>query len=246
MSRGKYEPLHPPARPLTARVPKINLKHWAVMAAVVVGSNLTTHYFFNNHSAEAYAGMNVLSASFYKESGTNFYLADRASQYIYDLRGFYQKVQEVSQRLGVKEEWLLAVMDQESQFNPSVANFKGSGATGLIQFMPGTAAELGTTTYQLASMDPIRQMDYVYQYLATVRERYGDYKGLTDLYLAILYPKARGADMCFTLFAKPSRSYKQNSGLDEDKDGRVTVSDIDHHLRRKYPDAFLANGERGV
>ena len=29
-----------------------------------------------------------------------------------------------------------------------------------------------------------------------------------------------------------------NSGLDENKDGRVTVSDIDHRMARLYPDAF--------
>ena len=241
MSRGKYDPMRHPARTPVGRPLKMNLKHWGLMAALVVGSNVATHVVFNS-GVRAEASMVSTASSFGSHSSTSsFYLADRAGQYIYDLPSFHSKVIEVSRRLGVPQEWLLAVMDQESQFNPGVKNFQGSGATGLIQFMPITASELGTTTPELARMGAVRQMDFVYEYLALVRERYGDYKDLTDMYLGILYPKARGGDMCYTLFATPGKSYRQNSGLDEDKDGRVTISDIDRHLKRKNPDAYKVN-----
>lgn len=226
-----------PVRNSGGRPSKMNLKHWGLMAALVVGSNVATHLVFNT-GAQAEASVLSRASTIEYRASSSFYLSDRASRYIYDLGGFYSKVKLVSKRLDIPEEWLLAVMYQESQFNPGVENFKGSGATGLIQFMPITASELGTTTSELSRMDPIRQLDFVYQYLALVRERYGDYKDLTDLYLAILYPKARGGDYCYTLYAKPGQSYRQNSGLDEDRDGRVTVSDVDRHLKRKYPDAY--------
>ncbi|MCI4668221.1 MAG: lytic transglycosylase domain-containing protein [Bacteroidia bacterium] len=237
MSRGKYDPMRHPVRSSGGRLFKMNLKHWGLMAALVVGSNVATHLVFNS-GAKAEASVLSRASVVGFNSSSSFYLSEKASRYIYDLAGFHAKVKQVSRRLDIPEEWLLAVMHQESEFNPGVANFQGSGATGLIQFMPMTAGELGTSTMELARMEPIRQMDFVYEYLALVRERYGDFKDLTDLYLAILYPKARGGDYCYTLFAKPSQSYRQNSGLDEDKDGRVTVSDIDRHLKRKYPDAY--------
>ena len=60
---------------------------------------------------------------------------------------------------------------------------------------------------------------------------------LTDLYLAILYPAALGKDVCFNIFTKPSRAYRQNNGLDNNQDGVVTVNDIDQLMRRLFPTA---------
>ena len=45
-------------------------------------------------------------------------------------------------------------------------NAAGSGATGLIQFMPNTAEGLGTSTGELAGMSRARQMHYVEKYLS--------------------------------------------------------------------------------
>ena len=44
-------------------------------------------------------------------------------------------------RLGISEADLMAVMSFETggTFNPNIRNAAGSGATGLIQFMPSTA-----------------------------------------------------------------------------------------------------------
>ena len=51
--------------------------------------------------------------------------------------------------------WLMSCMAFESgeTFSPSVRNAAGSGATGLIQFMPSTAKDLGTSTTELADND---------------------------------------------------------------------------------------------
>src|SRR3546814_4426455 len=65
-------------------------------------------------------------------------------------------------RLGTKPEYLMAVMSFETggSFSPAQANNAGSGATGLIQFMPNTAAGLGTSTAALAQMSSVEQLQY--------------------------------------------------------------------------------------
>ena len=168
------------------------------------------------------------------------YLMDKASLFVSETVRFEQKVREIAATLQVAPEWLMAVMYSESKFDAGVLNYQGSGATGLIQFMPAAASELNVSLPQLQQMGHLQQLEYVYRYLAKVRERYGDFTSLTDLYLAILYPRACKQDYCYTLYAKPGKSYSQNSGLDENKDGRVTVSDIDRRMQRLYPTAYQA------
>jgi len=171
-------------------------------------------------------------------SMARMYLLDEASQHIADIKTFEQEVKQVAKRLQIPPEWLMAVMYAESNFRASAVNFKGSGAVGLIQFMPATARELGITTALLRNMDPVHQLQYVHKYLAQVRRRYGSFTSLTDLYLAVLYPKAIGQDACYVLFGKPSKQYRQNAGLDENQDGYVSVSDIEKRMMRIFPTAY--------
>ncbi len=173
------------------------------------------------------------------------YLLDEAGRFIPDTESFSSKVKEVSQELQVPPEWIMAVMKAESGFNPTVRNKKGSGAVGLIQFMPAVAKELQVRPSELAQMEAHIQMDFVQQYLQQVRARYGEYQSLTDLYLGILYPKARYQDPCFALYAKPSKSYIQNAGLDENGDGVVSIHDIDQRMKRMFPIAYMINKEKG-
>lgn len=209
-----------------------------------IGLVAATHLFSPLLSDDS----SVASASGLRSAFVNqnesLYLLEHAKPYIRDLNGFADRVIDVAEDLAVPPDWLMAVMYAESKFDPGIANLQGSGATGLIQFMPATAADLGISIDRLKRMEAVQQMEYVYLYLQTVRERYGEYESLTDLYLAILYPKARGQDYCYTLFSRPATSYRQNKGLDKDNDGRVTVSDVDKHLKGLFPEAYiLSNGE---
>jgi len=104
--------------------------------------------------------------------------------------------------------------------------------------MPATAKHMNTTTAKLGKMSHVEQLDYVYKYLNEHRQYYRNYESLTDLYLAILYPKALKGDYCYTLYAQPSKRYKMNKGLDENKDGSVTVLDIDKRMKRLYRRAY--------
>ena len=45
-------------------------------------------------------------------------------------------------------------------------------ATGLIQFMPKTAKNLGTSTQQLFKMSNVQQLDYVYKYFLSAKADY--------------------------------------------------------------------------
>lgn len=148
---------------------------------------------------------------------------------------FIGGVYAAADRLGVPADWLMAVIYAESGFRAEVVNRAGSGARGLIQFMPASAAEVGLDWQLLPSLPAHAQLPYVEAYFAMVADRYGPYQSLTDFYLAVLYPRARGQGPGYELYAKPSRAYRQNAGLDENRDGRVQVLDVEIRLRRMFP-----------
>lgn len=209
-----------------------NLLYMAMVALFIVGSNWITY----KYAGSAKVDLGSIASSL--QMGEDLYLLDEAALFVPDKLDFGRKVKEIGRMLDVPADWLMAVMYAESKFDATIANLKGSGAVGLIQFMPATAAELNVSTERLKRMDPVQQLEYVYLYLQRVRERSGDFGSLTDLYLGILMPGARGQDDCYTLFSKPSHAYEQNLGLDENKDGRVTVSDIDRRMLRLFPAAY--------
>ena len=231
--RGFYITRHKPAAPAYSK------KGIGFIAVVVVLSNFFTYSFTRNDAPNSMGLNSILNSP-----APSLYLMDKASTHIYDISGFEAKVKHVAQTLDVPPEWLMAVMYSESKLNPSAVNHKGSGATGLIQFMVNTVKDLnrklGTQLYMsdIRNMDAVTQMDLVYTYLQNVRDKYGEFNTITDLYLAVLYPRAVGQDYCYTLYAKPTQKYRMNSGLDENKDGRVTKSDIDHRMSRLYPTAY--------
>lgn len=207
----------------------LDLRALILLVVVIFLTNLFTYRLFYSDQEMALWGSNDES----------LYLMHKAQVYIDDPEGFEDKVRHTADRLNIPPEWLMAVMYSESKFNSSVENHKGSGAVGLIQWMPATIKDFGVSVNSVKNAGPIKQMDYVYKYLNNVKDRYGEFKSLTDLYLAILYPRALGGDYCYTLYAKPSVNYEQNSGLDHNKDGRVTVRDIDKHMEKIYPTAFF-------
>lgn len=223
------------ARPIPEKLRK-NFKNIGLVVLAICLSNLVSHTVFNPGID---FGNRTDEIPLEPVSGTTLYLIDKASMFVSDVFSFEDKVREISSMLNIPPEWLMAVMYSESKFDAGVLNHKGSGATGLIQFMPAAAEDLNVSLQRLGKMNHLQQLEYVYLYLEQVRERYGDYESLADLYLAILYPKARRQDYCYTLYAKPSKSYNQNAGLDENKDGRVTVSDIDRRMKRLYPTAYM-------
>lgn len=142
-----------------------------------------------------------------------------------DREQFEQRVREVAVNLGVNPDWLMCVFYLESSVNPAAVN-STTGATGLIQFMPATAKNLGTTTTALAAMSGTEQMQYVYNYLKPYA---GRLSSLVDCYFAVFFPAAIGKDDNWVLkTSKLSAAIiaKQNSGYDLDHNGELTVGEV--------------------
>jgi hypothetical protein len=139
--------------------------------------------------------------------------------------------------IGIDVDWLAAVISFETggTFDPAQPNRAGSGAVGLIQFMPSTAKSLGTSTDALARMTFTVQLAYVKKFFAPHR---GQLHSLEDTYLAVFMPAALGkapSDVVASqdghagLMASTSQNalaYKQNAGFDRDKKGYFTRRDI--------------------
>lgn len=144
---------------------------------------------------------------------------------------FRARVQWICDQLSISPDDLMACMAWESgrTFRADIRNMAGSGATGLIQFMPSTARRLGTTTDAMAQMTAEDQLNYVYRY-------FGPYKGrlhnLSDIYMAILWPKAVGKPENYVLWDRAAMptTFRQNSGLDLNRDGQVTKAECSTKL----------------
>ena len=203
-------------------------QHFKLILAFLLLSNFVTYSISNWTTEKAHN----------EPQRQQLYLLETAEPFVHNVGDFEEKVRKISRKLGIPPEWLMAVMHSESRFDASVANHKGSGATGLIQFMPTTAKDFDITTAKLRNLNHVEQLDYVYAYFDAKRKQYKQYESLTDLYLAVLYPKALGEDYCYTMYAAPSKPYEMNKGLDVNKDKRVTVQDIDQFLKKKYMTAY--------
>ncbi|MGC1549085.1 MAG: lytic transglycosylase [Rhodanobacter sp.] len=144
--------------------------------------------------------------------------------------------------------WLMACMAFETgeTFSPSVRNAAGSGAVGLIQFMPSTTAALGTTVENLQLLSAESQLTYVSQYFKPYARRIAS---LSDMYMAILLPKYIGQPEDAVLFSG-GIGYRQNAGLDTNRDGKITKAEasalIKAKLQRGLQPGFVANYAGGV
>lgn len=148
---------------------------------------------------------------------------------------FAKKVLRICEEFGWSIEhadWLMACMAFETgeTFSPSIRNAAGSGACGLIQFMPATAAGLGYSMRELEQMTAEQQLDVVQQYFRPYHRRI---KSLSDMYIAILLPKYIGRPDDALLFSRGGIAYRQNAGLDADRDGKITKAEASAKVAAK-------------
>jgi hypothetical protein len=155
---------------------------------------------------------------------------------------FRDKVIQIALNLKTDPSFLMACMAFETgeTFSPSILNKAGSGAVGLIQFMPTTAMALGTTTQKLAAMSAVKQLEFVEKYFSNA---VGKLNMLEDAYMAILWPVAVGKPLSFVLFDKKDpkhpKRYIQNVGLDFNKDGLITKEEAAEKVRQKLNKGML-------
>jgi hypothetical protein len=123
-------------------------------------------------------------------------------------------------------------------FRADIKNAAGSGATGLIQFMPKVAIALGTTVEALTRMTPEEQINYVYKYFKPYT---GRLHNLGDVYMAILWPKGVGKSDDYPLFdrRKTPTTFRQNAGLDVNKDGVVTRGECLSKIKGKLAKGMM-------
>lgn len=157
-------------------------------------------------------------------------------------RVFRDRVRWIGSELGIKPDDLMGCMAFETgrTFRPDIRNGAGSGATGLIQFMPLTALAFWYSHEQiqamtqaeklargrqccdrLAAMTAEDQLNYVYKYFLPYK---GRLKNVGDVYMAILWPAGVGKPDAHVLWdagQKPT-TYAQNRGLDVNGDRKIT------------------------
>ena len=178
----------------------------------------------------------------YADNNNGLYLMAKASPFLSDPLAFERKVRRISRRLEMPPEWLMAVIHAESQFDGGTTSSIGSGATGLIQWLPETAKNLNTTIAKIRNMNHLEQLDLIYDYLsehleANEKERF---ESLTEVYVAVLFPQVSSqmTDEAYKIYTTPSIAYKMNAHLDMDTDGNLTVSDLDAYLQNSYDCAY--------
>ncbi len=155
---------------------------------------------------------------------------------------FLDKVKQVAKNINCDYQDLLALMNSESSLNPKEAHKNKNGektAIGLIQFTKSDAIPelnrvygLNLTLEKIENMSAIDQLDLVEKYYKMNENRLPKGKKLTaaDLY-AVTFLPARAKKEVLTRSGEDY--YKSNKGLDVNKDGAITKSDLNARLAQK-------------
>jgi hypothetical protein len=140
--------------------------------------------------------------------------------------------------IGVPVDWLATVISFETggTFSPSVLNRAGSGAFGLIQFMPSTAQALLKTATAQEAVAKGMAMSFAQQLKEMVIPYFkgGTYKDLHALYLHVFYPAAANKSDDYIVGSAPGAVYTQNKGLDIGGKGYITRADITSTISGVY------------
>jgi hypothetical protein len=155
---------------------------------------------------------------------------------------FVAKVIDISNKLGIDPNWLMAIMDLETggKFTASVTN--SLGYTGLIQFGEASAKSLGTTTAKLRAMSAVEQLDYVYRYFLPHKDKLDTF---VNTYLQVFFPVAVGKGDDFLIQSNWLSAVKvgnANKGLDSNGDGVIYVWEVRKALLERLPSEWLSNG----
>lgn len=152
---------------------------------------------------------------------------------------------------GFEPSYVAAVLAVESSFNPNVQNAGGSPALGLLQwwrdYWPAVAARAGQADVPweaLRTMSAVDEVPFVVSYFqGTPIPKLGAAATPGDYYVATLLPAFVGAPTSWVVGIKGStdplrtptgantglslgKVYDQNAWLDVDRDGTMTVADL--------------------
>lgn len=164
---------------------------------------------------------------------------------------FASKLVSIAQALDVDPNWLMQVMKAESGLNPQAVNKQpgdsnnayeraAKRATGLIQFMPGTAKALGTNNQAIYKMNALQQLDLVYKYFFPWK---GKMKSYYDVYAVVFFPAVIGKSDSWILQtpSTPAETIaKQNPAINKNKDGVITVKEFKQYVESTVDKSVFA------
>jgi len=155
---------------------------------------------------------------------------------------FVRKVEEISKKLDIDPNWLMAVIDLETGGTFSSSTTNSIGCVGLIQFCRDksgvTYKTIGTKKYQLSdlkAMNNLQQLDVVYNYLESKK---GKMTSFIDVYLAVLFPAAMRKPDNFVLESDGltrAEIASQNPLFDTNKDNKITVKEVKEKFIARLP-----------
>lgn len=128
----------------------------------------------------------------------------------------------------LSKEDVYRVMQGESGFNLEAYN-SNSGATGLFQFIPTTANELGYTTAEIQAMSASQQLSVYGEYLQRWDYGSGAQSGLGIMQAAPAYANRPGNA---EVYSPGTKAYVQNPGW-IGSDGRITVNSINSYYNNQ-------------
>ena len=166
---------------------------------------------------------------------------------------FYKKLNSICSGI-INPEDLLLVMTLESGLDPEAMNPNGK-AVGMIQFMPFVLPNVGFkgSPEEFGQLEAVSQLDYISNYLKQMTSwNGGPFKSASQYYVANFYPAAltlpgiRANDPNAIIVEKDqsvkrykgtspqqdARAYAANPGLDANKDGKITLGDLQNVLDR--------------
>ena len=162
-------------------------------------------------------------------------------KHVTDDKEFMDGVDALAKELQIPVAYLWAVMGFETggTYDPGQYNIgkdgtkeSGSGAVGLIQFMPATLKEWGVTSEQAAKMTRMEQLKLVRKHLKRWTKPGDDFR---DVYMSVFYPWALGKSSDTVLFEKGTKltgkEYSQNEGLDLNGDGKITKEEASTKIK---------------
>lgn len=150
---------------------------------------------------------------------------------------FERLIRDTASRLSVRADDLMFVMMRESGLNPQARN-PGSTASGLIQFMSTTAADLGTTIDAIRCMSASQQVEWVEKYYKMqIRSTGKQPRTALDLYLLTLYPIAVGQPDAYVLFYLGSKNHTANRAINTR--GNITVGDVRRWVNAVIPKGYV-------
>lgn len=124
---------------------------------------------------------------------------------------------------GLDPDAMRQVIGPESGGSASVRNAR-SGATSIIQFLPGVAKALGTSVEELAKMTPAEQLPWTIKYL----KGWGINEASTpdDYAMAVAAPAFIGKPDTAVVYPKGTKAWADNPAWRPSGGGDITVGDI--------------------